>query len=148
MESAVLRHGRIVIRPPGRYGAVGTGGGTTLSRETIIPVLLLAAFVAAVFLGQSQGKAREAPERRSAPVLRSSSGAPHGLKSASWRTPGADAEDEYEPDYAEDPEDFVDADTRVNRIPDEVRERLARSYVGLDIALARSHLDEEAPVRR
>ena len=129
---------------------MGADGEMTLKRKIIMPVALLAAFVTAMLCGSGEEGTRESSVGRSAPGLHDSSHVSAGLESASWRTPGAAAapEEDLEPDYIDTSPDPVAYDTRKADIPDEVRERLARTYVGLDIALARPRPDEEAQVRR
>ena len=74
-----------------------------------------------------------------------------GIVSASWRgsKPAHPTEDEYvtEVGSIETPPGSTTDDGWEPGIPDEVRERLARDYVGLDIAVARPPRDGKGQVR-
>ena len=97
--------------------------------------------------GEDRGSRTESQEQD----LPGRSSSHRGIVSASWRESGPKhpAKDEYETE--EGPIEILPGsitdDSGETGIPDEVRERLARDYVGFDIAFARRPRDGKGPAR-
>jgi len=129
-----------------------------LSRKTPFLFLLLAMLAVVILSGRDEGpEPGEAGNSRvgeQSPDLHSVPGSHHGLVSSSWRAQEAESPVPTDTSYwpeAEQPRvhpGYSVDEIPENRIPDAVRERLARDYVGLDIAIARPPQDGEGTVRR
>lgn len=133
-----------------------------MSGKTPFLFLLLAMLAVVVFSGGDDGDedgedangARESRSGEQPPDLYGRPGRHHGLQSASWWIPGGETGGEGEvggepePEAIAVPPAYRTDDDPENRIPDEVRERLARDYMGLDIAVGRPPRNGEGTVRK